>query len=283
MKAVFRSRFQSKRIWYFYYNLLSFCLFFIFRKKEVCFFNITTCWIISFYIPLIKNIRLYFRYKACTKSSKMSDGYSGQLGSQSCSNINLDVDKSNEQADCSSSSKRYLTYIYCLVFWNFGLCVAIFGPTLLDLACQTSSSLSAMSILYFMQNFTSLIGVFVSGVVLRNNRITVVNLLLVCTLLMPLCVALMPMSKNILFLALVMILLGFNMGCVDNVANLAIMKLHSNNVSPYIQTMHFFYGIGAFIVSFNIYFLKMYIYIYMKYSQFLSILDASDSEVFSEF
>jgi hypothetical protein len=66
---------------------------------------------------------------------------------------------------------------------------------------------------------------------------------------MSLCVAFMPISKNFLFLALVMILLGFNMGCVDNVANLAIMKLHSNNVSPYIQTMHFFYGIGAFVVS----------------------------------
>lgn len=210
----------------------------------------------------------------------MKEGYSDQLGSQTCSNINLEVDKSKE-LDCSSSSKRYLTCIYCLVFWNFGLCVAIFGPTLLDLACQTSSSLSAMSILYFLQNFTSLIGVFVSGILLKNNRITVVNFLLVCTLLMPICVAFMPVSKNILFLALVMILLGFNMGCVDNVANLAIMKLHSNNVSPYIQTMHFFYGIGAFIVSFIIWFRKDL----TALTNFLNfyILDASDSQVISKF
>ena len=173
--------------------------------------------------------------------------YSDQLEPQA-SNAYYDNDNSKEQVN-DSSSKRYLTYIYCLVFWNFGLCVAIFGPTLLDLACQTSSSLSAMSVLFFMQNFTSLIGVFVSGILLKNNRITVINFLLVCTLLMSLCVAFMPISKNFLFLALVMILLGFNMGCVDNVANLAIMKLHSNNVSPYIQTMHFFYGIGAFVVS----------------------------------
>ena len=62
-----------------------------------------------------------------------------------------------------------------------------------------------------------------------------INFLLICTLLMPCCVALMPFSKNIFFLALVMVLLGFNMGCVDNIANLAILKLHSNNVSPYIQ------------------------------------------------
>ena len=67
-------------------------------------------------------------------------------------------------------NKKLLTFIYCLTFWNFGICVAIFGPTLLDLACQTSSTLSAMSLLNFMQNFTSLIGVFVSGIFLKNKR-----------------------------------------------------------------------------------------------------------------
>lgn len=67
-------------------------------------------------------------------------------------------------------NKKILTLIYCIIFWNFGLCVAIFGPTLLDLACQTSSTLSAMSILYFLQNFTSLIGVFVSGMILKKKR-----------------------------------------------------------------------------------------------------------------
>ena len=69
----------------------------------------------------------------------------------------------------TNSQKTFLTFIYCLTFWNFGICMAIFGPTLLDLACQTSSSLSAMSLLYFMQNFTSLIGCFLSGMVLKNN------------------------------------------------------------------------------------------------------------------
>lgn len=141
----------------------------------------------------------------------------------------------NTSLSISPHSKKILTFIYCLVFWNFGLCVAIFGPTLLDLACQTSSSLSAMSMLLFMQNFTSLIGVFVSGVILKRKTISVLSFLTVCTLIMPLCVAFMPFSRNILFLGLVMILLGFNLGCVDNIANLAILKLHSNNVAPYIQ------------------------------------------------
>lgn len=38
----------------------------------------------------------------------------------------------------AKGQKSFLTFIYCISFWNFGICVAIFGPTLLDLACQTS-------------------------------------------------------------------------------------------------------------------------------------------------
>jgi hypothetical protein len=63
-----------------------------------------------------------------------------------------------------------LTLIYCVAFWNFGICVAIFGPTLLDLACQTSSTLSTMSFLYFMQNLASLFGCFVSGLLIKKNK-----------------------------------------------------------------------------------------------------------------
>ncbi len=156
--------------------------------------------------------------------------------------IPMNSDTAKAASNASPNSKKILTLIYCLVFWNFGLCVAIFGPTLLDLACKTSSSLSAMSMLYFMQNFTSLIGVFLSGVLLKKKKVSILGMLFVSTLVMPLCVAFMPVSSNILFLALVMILLGFNMGCVDNIANLAIMKLHSNNVSPYIQVIFNFFN-----------------------------------------
>lgn len=68
-----------------------------------------------------------------------------------------------------TTTKIPLTFIYCIVFWNFGICVALFGPTLLDLACRTSSTLSAMSALYFIQNLSSLVGCYLSGVILKNK------------------------------------------------------------------------------------------------------------------
>lgn len=167
--------------------------------------------------------------------------------------INFELDNTPIDNSVSNKSKRFLTFVYCLIFWNFGICVAIFGPTLLDLACRTSSFLGTMSAVYFMQNLAALIGVLLSGILLKNQRITVINFLLICALLMPAFVALMALAnKSIYLLGLVMILLGFNMGCIDNVCNLGIMKLHSSNVSSYLQTMHFFYGVGAVIVSLSI-------------------------------
>lgn len=61
------------------------------------------------------------------------------------------------------------------------------------------------------------------------------NVLLMSTVLMLFSVALMSIVKHVSFLGVLMVVLGFNMGCIDNVANLAIIRLHSRNVSPYIQ------------------------------------------------
>ena len=72
-----------------------------------------------------------------------------------------------------TTTKVPLTFIYCIVFWNFGICVALFGPTLLDLACRTSSTISAMSALYFIQNLSSLVGCYLSGVILKNKMYSI--------------------------------------------------------------------------------------------------------------
>lgn len=66
------------------------------------------------------------------------------------------------------------------------------------------------------------------------------NVLLMSTVLMLFSVAFMSIVKHVSFLGVLMVVLGFNMGCIDNVANLAIIRLHSRNVSPYIQVTNSF-------------------------------------------
>jgi hypothetical protein len=93
-------------------------------------------------------------------------------GYQSTDLTNINSNTSNNDENNNNKigvRKLQLTIIYCISFWNFGIGVALFGPTLLDLACQTSSTLSAMSFLYFMQNFTSLLGCFLSGLIIKKK------------------------------------------------------------------------------------------------------------------
>eukprot|EP00061_Rhincodon_typus_P014903 g42277.t1 len=48
-------------------------------------------------------------------------------------------------------------------FCSFGLCMAFLGPTLLDLRCQTHSSLQQITWVFFAQNFCVLVGTIIGG------------------------------------------------------------------------------------------------------------------------
>lgn len=56
------------------------------------------------------------------------------------------------------------TLTYWSVFFSFGLCIAFLGPTILDLQCQTKSTLSQITWVFFAQQFCLLIGSSVGGV-----------------------------------------------------------------------------------------------------------------------
>ncbi|KAJ7428746.1 hypothetical protein WISP_00836 [Willisornis vidua] len=60
------------------------------------------------------------------------------------------------------------TLTYWSVFFSFGLCIAFLGPTLLDLRCQTQSSLSQITWVFFSQQFCLLLGSCLGGVFKRT-------------------------------------------------------------------------------------------------------------------
>ena len=55
------------------------------------------------------------------------------------------------------------TIVYCGVFWSFGMCVGFLGPTLLDLGCQTSTTMDTFSWVFLAQLLFTLIGSLVAG------------------------------------------------------------------------------------------------------------------------
>ena len=61
--------------------------------------------------------------------------------------------------------KRHLqhTLTYWSVFFSFGLCISFLGPTILDLRCQTQSTLEQITWVFFSQQFFLLVGSCLGG------------------------------------------------------------------------------------------------------------------------
>lgn len=55
------------------------------------------------------------------------------------------------------------TLTYWSVFFSFGLCIAFLGPTILDLRCQTQSTLQQITWVFVSQQFFVLVGSSVGG------------------------------------------------------------------------------------------------------------------------
>ncbi|GAB6020363.1 Major facilitator super domain containing 4 [Chamberlinius hualienensis] len=140
---------------------------------------------------------------------------------------------------------KHTTTTYCLVFWGFGMCVAFLGPTLLDLGCQTKSVTSTMSWTFFAQSLFILVGSAVGGKIIHRMSVNVI--LFVSTAMSSATLAVIPMCHSWGLLALVLAVMGFFMGLIDTVANVSMITLYGKSVSPFLQTLHFFYGLGAFM------------------------------------
>ncbi|XP_050700032.1 major facilitator superfamily domain-containing protein 4A-like isoform X2 [Eriocheir sinensis] len=165
---------------------------------------------------------------------------------------------------------RLQTVTYCAVFWSFGMCVAFLGPTLLDLGCRISSVFSSMSWIFFSQALFTLIGSACGGFLIQRNRGSHLVtrgrrcewfqrwfrsesrlgnhvVLLVSTSMLAVTLAIVPWCRVLWGLAGVLAVMGFFMGTVDTVANISMIQLYGRNVAPFLQTLHFFYGLGAFL------------------------------------
>lgn len=55
------------------------------------------------------------------------------------------------------------TLTYWSVFFSFGLCIAFLGPTILDLRCQTQSTLQEITWVFFAQQLSLLLGSALEG------------------------------------------------------------------------------------------------------------------------
>jgi len=138
-----------------------------------------------------------------------------------------------------------VTIGYCAAFVALGLTTASLGPTLTDLARNTGAVLSQISYVFTTRSFGYLLGSFFGGRVYdRRSGNPVMGSVL---LLMALSMALVPLIPILWILTIVLLLLGMFEGAVDVGGNTLLVWLHGEKVGPYMNALHFFFGLGAFL------------------------------------
>ena len=134
---------------------------------------------------------------------------------------------------------------YFAAFIAMGMYGASLGPTLPGLAAQTGSGLSQISILFSARALGYLVGSVATGRLydrLSGNRVMAVMLaLMMVGMIAAPAIALLPLLVG------VFLFLGITEAGVDVGGNTLIVWRHGARVGPFMNAMHFCYGVGAFI------------------------------------
>ncbi|XP_018523096.1 major facilitator superfamily domain-containing protein 4A [Lates calcarifer] len=138
------------------------------------------------------------------------------------------------------------TLTYWSVFFSFGLCIAFLGPTILDLRCQTQSTLQQITWVFFSQQLFLLVGSSMGGLC-KKTLLFSLSALLSCTLVISFVFAIIPLCHHVVLLSITMALAGKAMGVIDTIANLQLVKLYQKDSAIFLQALHFFIGLGALV------------------------------------
>ncbi|CAH3171328.1 unnamed protein product [Porites evermanni] len=137
------------------------------------------------------------------------------------------------------------TICYCGSFWTFGMAAAVIGPTLLELGCVTNRPVNVMSWVFLSQALSALFGSSLGGFLADRYDCNVI--LLYCVTSVAVYLAIIPVCHVFGIMLAFFALLGVHMGIIDTVANSILIKIHGKKVAPRLQSLHFFYGLGALV------------------------------------
>ncbi len=137
------------------------------------------------------------------------------------------------------------TALYFATFVVTGLLLSALGPALPGFARQTGTQLNGVSILFSAQAGGILIGTIVSG--RRFDRLPGHPFMAAMMAIMVVMVVLTPLPGSLWAVAALMFLYGLGKGGIDVGSNTSLVWVHGKGVGPYMNALHFFFGVGALI------------------------------------
>jgi FHS family Na+ dependent glucose MFS transporter 1 len=136
-----------------------------------------------------------------------------------------------------------MTITYFVAFIILGIYTSFLGPTLPALAEHTKTSLDQISILFAARALGYLLGSMFLGKFF--DQLPGHYLLVAVLFSMGVAAALVPLAPLLWLLVVVMLVLGIGEGALDVGANLMLMWVQYRNTSPFLNALHFFFGLGA--------------------------------------
>ncbi|HMD88018.1 MAG TPA: MFS transporter [Anaerolineaceae bacterium] len=137
------------------------------------------------------------------------------------------------------------TFAYYSIFLCLGMSAGIVGPTLPSLAAQTGSPLASMGLLFMVGSAAYTIGVVVAGRVFDRLRgHPVLGIVQLCEAVIFFLIPFVPWFWLLLGLFCVR---GIAESFILTGSNTMLIWTHGEKVSPFMNGLHFFFGLGAFI------------------------------------
>jgi fucose permease len=137
------------------------------------------------------------------------------------------------------------TIAYYAAFVALGLIGVSLGPTLPGLAQHTKTRLSEISFLFTARSLGYLLGSFQGGRL--YDRVAGHPLMAAVLTIMALVMVLVPLMSVLWLLAALLLILGMAEGALDVGGNTLLVWVHRHRVGPFMNGLHFFFGVGAFI------------------------------------
>ncbi|CAG0936675.1 Glucose/mannose transporter GlcP [Thermoflexales bacterium] len=137
------------------------------------------------------------------------------------------------------------TLMYYAFFVCLGLSVGLVGPTLPSLAAQTQTLVGDLGAVFSASAVGALLGTLLGGRLfdrVRGHRALGIAQLLSATL-----IALYPVMPSAWLLLVVVVGKGLTDGFINTGANTLLVWTHKEKSSPYMNALHFFFGLGAFL------------------------------------
>jgi len=137
------------------------------------------------------------------------------------------------------------TMLYYWLFICLGLSIGLVGPTLPSLANQTQTLVGDLGAVFTASAIGALLGTLLGGRLF--DRVRGHRALGIAQLASAALIALYPVIPSAWILLVIVVGKGLTDGFINTGANTLLVWTHKEKSSPYMNALHFFFGLGAFL------------------------------------